>query len=60
VRQCGADGTVIAEAIAILLLQTVCTMNLVGILDLSRGMTLALPLLATRNMVLNDTSVSAR
>jgi hypothetical protein len=35
-------------------------MNLVGILDLSRGMTPALPLLATRNMVLNDTSVSAR
>ena len=42
------------------MMQTVCTMNLVGILDLSRGMTLALPLLVTRNMVLNDTSVSAR
>jgi hypothetical protein len=60
VRQCGADGAVIAEAIAILLLQTVCTMNLVGIVDLSRCMTPALPLLAACNMVLNDTSVPAQ
>jgi hypothetical protein len=60
VRQCGADGTVIAETIAILLMQTVCTMNLVAIFLLSRGMTPSLPLGAVRNMVLNDTSVTAQ
>jgi hypothetical protein len=60
VRQWGSDRAVIAEVIAILLLQTVCTMNLIGMFGLFRGMTPALPLSAARKMVLNNISVSAQ